>query len=195
MKTNLSEVKNCKANRPVEIVKQGSISIPIYAHTNIIPQRDPQTGAILYDSLPDGKRKALVKYQSAIYTVAYYAGTNRVRQKFSDLQRPGAKRVVAVKLANGETEALKLTGGDRADYVRAMQKLHAWKPGVDLNLAITDYVAAVRRLPENVSLSEVIEFFLKRHPVGLQAKTVREVVDELIASKASAARATFISKT
>ena len=52
----------------------GSISIPIYAHTNIIPQRDPQTGAILYDSLPDGKRKARVKYQSDIYTVAYYAG-------------------------------------------------------------------------------------------------------------------------
>jgi len=189
MKTFSSEAKNRNANRPLEIVKQGSISIPIYAHTNIIPQRDPQTGAILYESLPEGKRKALVKYQSAIYTVAYYAGTKRVRQKFSDLAKARREaELIAIKLANGETEALKLTGGDRADYVRAMQKLHAWKPDVDLNLAVTDYVAAVRRLPENVSLSEVIEFFLKRHPIGLPAKTVREVVNELIASKDSAGK-------
>jgi integrase len=100
----------------------------------------------------------------------------------------GEAQLIAIKLANGETEALKLTGSDRADYVRAMQKLRAWKPAVDLNLAITDYVAAARRLPEHVSLSEAIEFYLKRHPIGLPPKTVREVVDELIASKASAGK-------
>ena len=96
--------------------------------------------------------------------------------------------LIAIKLANGESEALKLTGGDRADYVRAMQKLSEWKPGADLNLAVTDYVAALRRLPEHVSLSEAVEFFLKRHPTGLPPKTVREVVDELIASKTSAGK-------
>ena len=64
-----------------------------------------------------------------------------------------------------------------------MQKLREWKPDADLNLAVTDYVAAVSRLPENVSLSEAIDFFLKRHPIGLPAKTVRAVVDEMIASK------------
>jgi integrase len=189
MKTNLSEAKSRKASQPFEVVKEGSISIPIYVHTNIIPQRDPQTGAILYKSLPDGKRKALVKYQSDIYTVAYYAGTKRVRQKFSDLAKARREaELIAVKLTNGETEALKLTGGDRADYVRAMQKLHEWKPGVDLNLAVTDYVAVVRRLPEHVSLSEAVEFYLKRHPIGLPPKTVREVVDELITSKTSAGK-------
>ncbi|MFZ0828831.1 MAG: site-specific integrase [Verrucomicrobiia bacterium] len=189
MKNDPSKAKSHKTSQPFEVVKVGSISIPIYAHTNIIPQRDPQTGVILYDSLPDGKRKARVKYQSDIYTVAYYQGTKRVRQKFSDLAK--AKReaeLIAVKLANGETEALKLTGGDRADYVRAMQKLRSWKPDADLNLAVTDYVSVMRRLPEHVSLSEAVEFFLKRHPIGLPAKTVREVVDELIASKDSAGK-------
>jgi integrase len=189
MKTDPSKAKSSKNSKPLEVVKVGSISIPIYAHTNIIPQRDPQTGAILYETLPDGKRKAHVKYQSAIYTVAYYQGTKRVRQKFSDLAKARREaELIAVKLANGETEALKLTGGDRADYVRAMQKLREWKPGVDLNLAITDYVAVMRRLPEHVSLSEAIEFYLKRHPIGLPAKTVREVVNELIASKTSAGK-------
>jgi integrase len=189
MKTNLSKVKHHNAHRPLEVVKEGSISIPIYVHTNIIPRRDPQTGVILYETLPGGKRKALVKYQSDLYTVAYYEGTKRVRRKFSDLAKARREaELIAIKLANGESEALKLTGSDRADYVRAMQKLREWKPGIDLNLAVTDYVAVMRRLPEHVSLSEAVEFYLKRHPIGLPPKTVREVVDELIASKASAGK-------
>src|ERR1017187_9399016 len=181
-----------KSNRPLEVVTEGSISIPIYAHTNIIPQRDPQTGAIRYETLPEGdisKPKALVKYKSVIYTVAYYQGTQRVRQKFSNLAKARREaELIAVKLANGETEALKLTGGDRADYVRAMQKLREWKADADLNLALTDYITAARRLPENVSLKEAVEFYMKRHPVGLPPKTVREVVDEMIAAKSSAGR-------
>jgi integrase len=69
-----------------------------------------------------------------------------------------------------------------------MQKLRAWKPDADLNMSVTDYVSVVHRLPEHVSLSEAVEFYLKRHPIGLPAKTVREVVDELIASKTSAGK-------
>jgi integrase len=46
----------------------------------------------------------------------------------------------------------------------------------------------VRRLPEHVSLSEAVEFYLKRHPIGLPPKTVREVVNELIESKTSAGK-------
>ncbi len=189
MKSDLSKSKSRKSSQPFEVVKVGNVSVPIYAHTNIIPQRDPQTGAILYADLPDGKRKALVKYQSDLYTVAYYLGAKRVRRKFADLVKARREaEMVAIKLTNGETEALKLTGGDRADYVRAMQKLREWKPDADLNLAVTDYVAVVRRLPEHVSLSEAVEFYLKRHPIGLPTKTVREVVDELIASKTSAGK-------
>jgi hypothetical protein len=107
MKNDPSKAKDHKTSHPFEAVKVGSISIPIYAHTNIIPQRDPQSGAILYDCLADGKRKARVKYMSAIYTVAYYAGTNRMRPKFSDLAKARREaELIAVKLANGETEAL-----------------------------------------------------------------------------------------
>ncbi len=189
MKTTPSKAKSAKTKEPFEIVKEGSISIPIYANANIIPHRHPQTGAILYESLPDGKLKARVKYQTNSYIVAYYTGAKRVRRKFSDLAKARREaEMVAIKLANGETEALKLTGSDRADYVRAMQKLREWKPDANLHMAVSDYVVAMRRLPENVHLSEALEFYLKRHPIGLPAKTVREVVDELIASKASAGK-------
>jgi len=45
----------------------GGILIPICGRKNIVPQRAPERGAILYESQPDGKRKALVKSQSVIY--------------------------------------------------------------------------------------------------------------------------------
>ncbi len=192
MKTVPSEAKSSKTSKPFEVVKEGSVSIPIYAHTNFNTLRDPQTGVIIYETLPVGatsKPKALVKYKSVIYTVAYYQGTKRVRQKFSDLAEARREaEFAAVKLANGESEVLKLNGGDRADYVRSMQKLREWKPDANLYLSVTDYVAVMRRLPDNVSLNESVEFYLKRHPIGLPAKTVREVVDELIASKTSAGK-------
>jgi len=192
VKIDPEKAKKRKNTKPFEVVKQGSISIPIYAHTNVIPQRNPQTGTILYETQPSGatsKPKALVKYASVIYTVAYYQGTKRIRQKFSDIQKARREAgLIAIKLANGESEALKLTGADRADYIRAIQKLRAWKTGADLNLAVTDYVTAVRRLPEYVSLSDVLEYYLKRHPIGLPKKTIREVVDELIASKSNAGK-------
>ncbi len=88
-----------------------------------------------------------------------------------------------VKLANGEAEVLKLTGTDRADYVHAMRHLRGWNESAHLNLAVIDYVAAMKRLPENTSLKEAVDFYLKRHPIGLPKKTIQEVVDELVESK------------
>jgi len=176
-----TEAENHKTRKPFEVVKVGSFSIPIYANTNIIPQRDPQTGAIRYEPLPEGstsKPKALVKYQSTIYTLAYYEGAKAQREA----------QLIAVKLNNFDGEALKLKGTDRADYIRSMQTIRAWKPDANLHLVVTDYVRGASRLPENVSVSEAIDDYVKRHPIGLPAKTVRQVVDELIESKTRAGK-------
>jgi integrase len=183
MERNPSEGKT-ERKRPLEFAKAGSVSVPIYRHKNIIPQRD-SLGEIIYGP-PDqkGKKQALVKYESFIYTVAYYLGSQRVRKKFSDLAK--AKReaeLAAVQISNGDQEALKLTGHDRVDYVRSMQVLRGWKVDANLLLAIMDYVEAINRLPPNTSLKEVVDFFVKRHPIGLPRMTVREVVNELIESK------------
>jgi hypothetical protein len=184
MKIKPVKAKNGSGGKPFEVVKIGNVSVPIYCHSNIIPQRDA-AGKIIYGS-PDanGKRLALVEYRSDIYTLAYYEGSKRIRQKFSSLEkaREEAQRA-ATKIANGEIEALKLKSHDRSDYVRAMQKLQAWKPDAELNVAVSDYAAAVKRLPPTASLKEAVDFYIKRHPVGLLAKTVREVVAELIDSK------------
>jgi hypothetical protein len=40
MKIASSKAKSRKTSQPFEVVKEGSISIPIYVHTNIITKRD-----------------------------------------------------------------------------------------------------------------------------------------------------------
>jgi hypothetical protein len=67
MKNDPFKAKPRKTGQPFEVIKVGSISTPIYAHTNIIPQRDAQTGGIRYENQPDGNRKAVIKYESVIY--------------------------------------------------------------------------------------------------------------------------------
>lgn len=69
-----------------------------------------------------------------------------------------------------------------------MQKLREWNLQADLNSSVGDYVAAMKRLPEQTSLKEAVDFYLKRHPVGMPAKSVRQVVDELVKTKALAGK-------
>src|SRR5262249_33514133 len=52
----------------------------------------------------------------------------------------------------------------------------------------SNYVSVMRRLPEDVTLKEVVDYYLKRQPSRLPAKTVRNVVDELIESKTKAGK-------
>ena len=144
---------------PLEVVKLGSISIPIYATTNRIYRVNPA----------GGKRE--LKSQHPQFTVIYYEGSRRVKRKFADLEKARREADLAgIKLSNGEAEILKLTGTDRADYVHPMRHLHGWNESAHLNLAVTDYVAATKRLPVSTSLKEAVDFYLKRHPIGFAAK-------------------------
>ena len=136
------------------------------------------------------------------FVLAYYQGTRQVadkktgqfktlpkfiRQKFGNLADAEREaHFILTKLANGESEVLKLTGLDRAAFVHAMQKLREWRQDAELNSAVTDYVAAVKRLPDNTTLNECVNFYLSRHPAGLPRKTVREVLDELLTIKTNA---------
>lgn len=112
-----------------------------------------------------------------------------VRQKFSTCKAAEIQaKFVLGRLANLDGAALRLTGADRHAYLDALTTLHAWKPGANLVLAIGDYVASMKRLPEHVTLGDCVTQFIKRHPSGLPRKTVREVMDELIAAKRTADR-------
>ena len=76
----------------IEVVKQGNVSVKIYATTNRIYRLNPA----------NGQRE--LKSEHPQFTLVYYAGTRRVKRKFSDLAeaRREADRAV-VKLANGDS--------------------------------------------------------------------------------------------
>jgi len=125
----------------------------------------------------------------------YYEGNRRVRKKFSKLVKAKAEAdLVVAKLANGETEVLKLTGVDRSIYIAAKLKLQQWKSDADLNLVVADYLGAVSRLPKDASLKDCVDFYVKRHPAGLQKRTVQEVLGELIKTKEDAGRSDVFIK-
>jgi integrase len=177
------------------VVAEGSASVTIYPTVNRIYRRNPDTG------------ERELKSQHPQFTLVYYSGNKRVKQKFNDRAKAESEaRLAVTKIANGETEALKLTGRDRAeyiqairrvrdwsndadltgvvtDYVRALRNLQAWRVDADLGQIVFDYVNAMKRLPDGVSLKECVDSYLKRHPVGLPAKTVQEVADELVEVK------------
>jgi integrase len=171
-------------------LKEGNAEVAIYRQRNPSRRLNPVTG----------KREVTGKVFDE-YVLAYYQGTRRVvdkktgafktlpkfiRRKFgklADAEREAS--FILTKLANGESEVLKLTGLDRAAFVYSMQKLREWRPDADLSSSVTDYVAAVKRLPDTTTLNECVNFYLSRHPAGLPRRTVREVLNELLAVKTS----------
>lgn len=59
---------------------------------------------------------------------------------------------------------------------------------------MADYVAAMKRLPDRVTLKEFMESSRKRHPVNMPKTAVAEVVAELIKSKIDAGKSEIYLK-
>ena len=115
------------------------------------------------------------------YTLSYWLDGKRKRQVFPTLQAAKDEAAVkAIAFTNGDLGAAKLTNADSAAYSRAVALL---KPvGAPLEFAASEYASAVKRLGA-VSLSQAVDFYLKRHPVNLVPKMVKEVVDEILKMK------------
>jgi integrase len=87
------------------------------------------------------------------------------------------------QIANGSQVSLTLANDDRLKYLRAVESL---KPvGVELDVAVLEYVAAKANLPDGVTLKEAVDFYRRRH-VPLETRTVQEVVDEMLTAKSAA---------
>ena len=157
MKTNHAPA----LKRPLEI-KRGNVTVKIYAGKN-------RVNGTAYPQ----------------FTLTYYDGAQRKKKRFADLAE--AKReaeFTADKLASGENEVLRLTSADRTNYVQAVSQLRPLN--VPLNLAVLEYVSAVKHLPDGTTLKEAVDFFRRRNPAALEKRTVRQVVDEMLAAKRAA---------
>jgi integrase len=153
---------NTKTNRkPIE-VKRGNVTVKIYQGRNRVNGIDyPQ------------------------FTLTYYEGAERKKKRFADLAEARREaEFTAEKLSKGEGEVLHLTSIDRTIYVQALENLRP--VNVPLNVAVLEYVSAIKQLPQGATLKEAADFFRKRHPAALEKRTVRQVADEMIAAKRAA---------
>ena len=159
-------MRNAKKSRrrPVTI-QVGSARALIYRET--------------YCKMVRGRRR---RYER--FTVAHYRldGEKRIRfrQSFRSLgdARFEATRI-ATAIANGEADVLKLTSGDRASYLHAIEQLRPL--GVPLHVAIGEYIEARRHA--GAGLITAAKQYAQRNAFVSVRKTVADVVEELLAAK------------
>jgi len=143
-----------KERLPPEVVTVGSVSVRIYF--------TPSHGS---DS----------------YTLCYYQDGVRHRPTFPDLERAKKEaKIVASRLGSKDADVLALSSGDRAAHLRARELLGS--VGVSIEAAVAQFVEAKKALGQ-VPLTRAVDYYLQRHPKQMEAKTVKEVVDECVAAK------------
>jgi integrase len=145
-----------KSEFPIEI-KRGNVVVKIY------------------------RTVAATGYES--FQVADYSGGTRKLVSKSSLEEARAEAVrIGDKMNTGDRDVLALRGADAASYVRSTDKLKG--TGVSLEVAVSVFVESFTILGGN-RVTEAARALAKRNPASLPQKTVREVMDELIAAKES----------
>ena len=134
-----------------------------------------------------GRGSAVVKIyltphgDSHFYTLSYWLDGKRKRQVFPTLKKARLEAgIIGNQMTKGDLGSADLTNADRASYQRAITLLRP--VGVPLELAASEYAAAKQRLG-SVSLSEAVDYYMKRHPVHRAPKKTGEVMAEIMAAK------------
>ncbi len=119
------------------------------------------------------------------FTLTYHDGAQRCKRRFADLAEAKKEaKIIAKNLAKGDLQSLKLTPADRSIYVQSINLLRPL--ALPLNVAVSEYVAAVQLLPQGTTLKEAVTFFNRRNPANIESRTVRQVADEMLIAKRAA---------
>jgi integrase len=123
-----------------------------------------------------------VKNRDAVnYCVTYISATGRQRRNFSDLDL--AKREaanIAQTLADGDLEALKLTGAERQIYVEAERAIAG--TGLPLHSVAHEFARAFDILG-GANIVEAARYYAKQHDARLPQMTATEAVAKFHAAK------------
>ncbi len=124
--------------------------------------------------------------QKHTYFIVEYILKGRRKQVWrSDLEAAkDVARDACIAIGNGVAVALELSDRDRFAYLRAKEILTAL--GVPLDVAASDYAAAVKVLPPGTTLKEAADFFRAKNPTAREQRTVQQVADEMLAVKRAA---------
>lgn len=136
--------------------------------------RDGSVEVRIYET-PSGKYKD--------WTVAYRFAGKRARRHFTKLTEAKAfARAQARKISNGQIGALNLSSDDAATFQRATDALRP--SGKPLDLAVLEYVEAMKALAGAGTLHEAVKQFRARN-LNASPLTPEQITAELIASKTS----------
>ncbi len=127
------------------------------------------------------------------FAVTYVTPTGRVKRNFADLDL--AKReanTIAANLADGDLEALKLTGRERQLYVAANEAIA--HTGMTLDVVAREFATAFDILGQD-AIIEAARFFKKRTESKVPAMLVSEAVARFLAAKTSEGISDFYRKT
>jgi integrase len=117
------------------------------------------------------------------YTVAYNKQTGRVKKTFADFEL--AKREansIARRLAVGDLESLKLTGGDRQIYVEAEQAIEG--TGLSLHSVAHEFARAFKILG-GAHIVEAARYYKQHVDVNLPRITAAAAVEKFSEAKAA----------
>ena len=120
--------------------------------------------------------------ERTIYSLNNYLEGKRQVRQFSDYGE--AKREansIARRLEAGQRKVLNLTDNDAATYTRAVDYLKA--TGQALDFAAKEYADAFTTLEGLATIAEAARFYKKVHG-KVKPKTIPEIVEELLASRA-----------
>ncbi len=116
-----------------------------------------------------------------MFTLSYIGASGRVRENFMDLDE--ARREAntrAALLAQGDLEALKLTGRERQIFVGAAEAL--LPTGISLDIAARTFARAFEIL-DGDQIIEAAKFFKRHNEAGLPDITMTEAKDRFHAAK------------
>src|SRR6266446_6078357 len=142
-----------RRGKPWKLVTRGSTAVKIYATR----KRGPYT--IAWRDSAAGRRQRAMRSDP-------FVAVSFAEQK-------------ATELANGEAWRGHLTQADWASYQRALQILAPLKQALELAEGI--YTDAAQKLPQGISLQEVVRVYLEHQPAGGVPQSIPDLVTSLLA--------------
>lgn len=147
-------------------VKRGSAQVKIYRYKRV--RKKAQSRDTSYEE----------------FSVAFYIGTKRKKENFSDLKKAiSFAQMKAAEITRGEVDTAKFSGSDRLAYGKALETLKPAK--VDLNIAIEEYALA-KRILGDYSIAEASRYFIRHHSEEISPKAVAHIFREIIQKKTKA---------
>lgn len=123
----------------------------------------------------------------AAYKFFYHDGLRRRQVKRSTLTALKAEaQKIAISKENGETARLQLTRADQASYLRARELLAPI--GKPLELVVSEAVECAKMLNGRASIAEAVRDYLARHPAGVIARTIPNIVAEFFIKRTMSAK-------